>query len=104
MYLVQEDPAGWTRSALGTPHYDVELGGLMTFETLCMETGHGSQRRLCMYEGIFSIIIIGAAVSPALVITNISAVFAANGAITLLPILGCSSLPPCAPITSTCTL
>ncbi len=61
--------------------------GLMTFETLCMER-NTDPNAVCMYEGIFSIIIIGAAVSPALVVTNISAVFAANGAITLLPILG----------------
>lgn len=61
--------------------------GLMTFETLCMER-ETDPNAVCMYEGIFSIIIIGAATSPALVVANIGEAFAANGAILLLPILG----------------
>lgn len=61
--------------------------GLMTFETLCMERDT-NPNAVCMYEGIFSIVIISAAISPSLFFTNISSVFAANGAIVLLPILG----------------
>ncbi|MEG2199757.1 MAG: DMT family transporter, partial [Anaerovorax sp.] len=62
--------------------------GLMTFETLCMERGT-DPNAVCMYEGIFSIVIISSiAISPALFVANISSVFAANGVIVLLPILG----------------
>ena len=62
--------------------------GLMTFETLCIERGT-AENAVCMYEGIFSIVIIGAlSCPPALLVSNLSTVFTANGAIVLLPILG----------------
>lgn len=61
--------------------------GLMTFETLAMERGV-NPNAVCMYEGCFSFIIIGVTVSPAMILANIGTVFAAKGAIVLLPILG----------------